>query len=254
MHTNPSPVSPPPLPGRRFLTAEWRNLLMINYPIDPALLEPWRPSGTELDFYRGRTFVSMVGFQFLNTRVLGWPIPGHRNFDEINLRFYVRRQVAGEIRRGVVFISEIVPRRAIAWVARWLYNEKYIRYPMRSQVLLPTTEQPGQVEYTWKARGRTHGLAARFTGDPARPDPASEEAFIAEHYWGYSAQPDGTTVEYQVEHPPWELWPATDVRFDCDVEQQYGPAFVAPLHQPPSSAFVAVGSEVAVYRGQRGSG
>jgi uncharacterized protein YqjF (DUF2071 family) len=70
-------------PGK-FLTAEWRYLAMINYEIDPAILLPHVPRGTELDEWQGKTFVSMVGFHFLNTRVLGVPLPFHRNFAEIN--------------------------------------------------------------------------------------------------------------------------------------------------------------------------
>ena len=78
--------------ARRFLTAEWRYLVMLNYQIEPDLLRPFLPQGTELDSWQGQTFVSIVGFNFLNTRLLGLPIPGHINFEELNLRFYVRRK------------------------------------------------------------------------------------------------------------------------------------------------------------------
>ncbi len=120
-----------------FLTAEWRDLLMVNFIVDPAVLHPWIPRGTELDFDGGRTFVSVVGFRFQRTRVLGLPIPGHVNFDEVNLRFYVRRKRGTEWVKGVVFVKELVPRRAIAWIARTLYNENYVRVPMRSSVTPP---------------------------------------------------------------------------------------------------------------------
>ena len=95
---------------RPFLTACWRHLVMLNFTADPALLEPYVPPGTQLDFHDGRTFLSIVGFRFLNTRILGIPIPFHTNFDEVNLRFYVRRETPAGPRRGVVFIREIVPR------------------------------------------------------------------------------------------------------------------------------------------------
>src|SRR5579864_4477520 len=107
-----------------FLTAEWRNLAMLNYEIDPNLLREYVPAGVELDQWNGHTFMSLVGFSFLNTKVLGLPIPFHRNFEEVNLRFYVRRNTRNEIRRGVVFIKEIVPRWAIAFVARSVYGER----------------------------------------------------------------------------------------------------------------------------------
>ena len=142
--------------GRRFLSAAWRNLVMLNYEIDPTVLRPLIPKGTELDPWNGRYFVSVVGFLFLQTRVLGVPIPFHRNFEEVNLRFYVRRQARDGWRRGVVFVKEIVPRIAIAAVARWIYNENYVACPMSSSVRLPDEARgtPGWAEYRWTNRGR----------------------------------------------------------------------------------------------------
>src|SRR5262245_60741200 len=121
---------------RRFLTAEWRHLVMLNYEIDPAALRARVPAGTELDSWNGKTFVSLVGFRVLRTRVLGVPVLFHRSsigkgisrtswgsFEEVNLRFYVRRRAPEGWRRGVVFVKEIVPKAAVAAVARWVYNE-----------------------------------------------------------------------------------------------------------------------------------
>ncbi|HEX7980960.1 MAG TPA: DUF2071 domain-containing protein, partial [Gemmatimonadaceae bacterium] len=107
-----------------FLTAEWRWLVMLNYEVPPEVLAPYVPRGTSLDLWQGHALVSVVGFRFIETRVIGVPIPFHRHFDEVNLRFYVRRELpGGEARRGVVFIRELVPKPMIAWVARALYNE-----------------------------------------------------------------------------------------------------------------------------------
>ena len=60
---------------QRFLTAHWQDLIMANYAVDPSLLEPRLPAGTELDLQDGKCFVSPVGFMLLDTRVLGIPIP-----------------------------------------------------------------------------------------------------------------------------------------------------------------------------------
>ena len=118
-----------------FLAAEWRDLLIINYEVDPALLFPRLPAGTSLDLFEGRALVSLVGFRFLQTRVRGIAIPGYQDFEELNLRFYVtHRTPAGELRRGVCFIGEFVPRRAIAWVARWVYGEPYRALPLRHRL------------------------------------------------------------------------------------------------------------------------
>jgi len=231
---------------RVFLTAEWRNLLMVNYVVDPALLEPLVPVGTELDLWNGRAYVSIVGFRFLRTNVMGVPVPFHRNFDEVNLRFYVRRQVDGAWRSGVTFVKEIVPRRAIAFVARTLYNENYVRLPMCSEVSVP-----GSVRYGWRHAGDWEAVSATTDGDAGVPAPDSEESFITEHYWGYARQRDGSTVEYGVEHPRWRVWRCTAAQLTSRVNLLYGPTFVRYLAGPPASAFLAEGSPVIVRRGVR---
>ena len=233
-----------------FLTAAWRNLVMLNYEVDPAILRPRVPRGTELDSFEGRTYASVVGFLFLDTRVLGVPIPFHRDFEELNLRFYVRRESGGELRRGVVFVKEIVPRAAIAWVARTVYNENYVAMPMKHHVRIPDATGDGRVEYSWQAGERWSRVAARIAGAPVPMAPGSHEEFIAEHYWGYAAQRDGSAVEYEVEHPPWRVWRALDPVLDCDVAQLYGDEFRAALSSAPASSFVAEGSEIVVRRGR----
>jgi uncharacterized protein YqjF (DUF2071 family) len=236
--------------SRRFLSAAWRYLVMLNYDIDPLILRPLVPKGTELDPWNGRYFASMVGFRFLETRVLGIPIPFHRNFDEINLRFYVRRKANDGWRRGVVFVKEIVPRFAIAAVARWVYNENYVSCPMKSTIRLPDHNSAGSVNYGWTWRSRTNSVSAEFQGTPMLPAAGSEEEFITEHYWGYVPQRNGSSLEYRVDHPQWRVWRATAAKLDCDVQGFYGDVFHQALSQPPSSAFVAEGSEVAVYKGE----
>lgn len=234
-----------------FLSATWRYLVMLNYAIDPAALAPLVPSGTELDSWRGRTFASMVGFLFLDTRVLGLPVPLHRDFEEVNLRFYVRRRdpVDGW-RRGVVFVKEIVPKPAIAWTARLLYGEQYVALPMRHQIVSPDSGSPLAVEYGWRHQGSWQRLGVRPVGaaEPVASD--SQEEFITEHYWGYSNRRGRQTVEYQVEHPRWRVWQAGETWFDCDVAAMYGPQFVESLSGQPSSAFLADGSDVTVRQGQ----
>lgn len=216
---------------------------MLSYEIDPLALAPWIPAGTAIDSWQNRTFITIVGLHFVDTRLLGIPVPFHRSFEELNLRFYVRRHVGNEVRHGVVFLRELVPRRAIAAVARAIYNEPYRAVPMRSRI--DWTAVPA-VEYAWRVRGRWDTLAARATGSVALPDPESLEAFITEHYWGYTRQRDGGTVEYRVAHAQWRVWQATDVRLDADLHAVYG-AEVAQRLVSPVSTFIADGSPVAVY-------
>jgi uncharacterized protein YqjF (DUF2071 family) len=238
--------------ARSFLTAQWRNLVMLNYAIDPELLRDHVPKGTEIDIWNGRTFVSLVGFQFLDTRLLGIGIPFHRNFPEVNLRFYVRHHAVDDWHRGVVFIKEIVPRSAVSLVARWVYNEQYVTLPMRNSVELPSADndQRGSIGYSWKWAGTWCQLSATMHGEPSPLAPGSEEEFITEHYWGYSSQRDGSTLEYAVEHPSWRVWKADESRFEGNIGTLYGSEFANVLAGQPSSAFVAEGSEIVVRQGR----
>jgi uncharacterized protein YqjF (DUF2071 family) len=233
-----------------FLRAEWRHLAMLNYRVPPALLEPLVPAGTQLDAYDGVTYVSVVGFLFERTRILGLTIPFHKNFEEVNLRFYVRRAVAGEVRRGVTFIRELVPRAAIAMTASVLYNEPYRAMTMRHRIDRDGDSLSG-VEYGWSADGDWTTLRAAVAGPSQALTAGSEEEFITEHYWGYTRQRDGGTVEYRVEHAPWRVWRATAASLDGNLAGVYGDAFATVLAGPPQSAFVADGSAVTVYSPSR---
>lgn len=228
---------------------------MASFPVPPDLLQPHVPAGTRLDRWEGRAWCSVVAFRFTETRILGWSVPGHRHFVEINVRFYVRRDGPAGERRGVVFLREIVPRRAIAWLARVVYHEPYLARPTRDRVVDPTASAPGTVEYAWRDGERWAGLQVELRGEPAIPAEGTFEAFIAEHYWGYNRQPDGSTLEYRVDHPRWAVWPAGDVSLSSDVAAGWGsdlvPLFGAVLRGGPARAFVAAGSLVAVYRGER---
>lgn len=237
---------------RAFLTAEWRYLVMLNYDVDPAVLHALVPRHTVLDLWNGRAIVSMVGFRFLRTRVLAVPVPLHRNFDEVNLRFYVRHTTPeGEVRRGVVFVRELVPRSAIAMVARLAYNEPYWSVPMRSRVPRAEMEDPGRMSYEWRTGSRWQHVAATANGPPALPPVTSEESFISEHFWGYTRQRDGGTVEYHVTHPRWRIWSASAPSLDADVPRLYGSSFARALSVAPASAFIAEGSPVTVFRPRR---
>lgn len=236
---------------RPFLTARWDDLVLLNFRCPRELLEPLVPRGTALDSWRGDTLVSLVGFFFRNTRVLGLRIPFHHTFEEVNLRFYVRRTTSsGETRRAVVFIRELVPRTAIAALARWTYNEPYLAVPMDHRSSLSET-QGGAVEYSWRHRDAPFAISASVSGPAILPPADSDAEFITEHYWGYTRQRDGSTIEYQVEHPQWPTWEASSAQFAGDGAALYGPAFGEVLASRPHSVFVAKGSEIAVHVGAR---
>jgi uncharacterized protein YqjF (DUF2071 family) len=235
--------------SRRFLTAEWRDLVIANYAVTPDLLTPLVPRGTTLDLWEGQALVSLVGFRFVGTRVLGVGVPGHRDFEEVNLRFYVRRRAGTEVRRAVVFVRELVPRRAIAWTARALYNEPYRALPMRHDI--QARDRSRTVTYEWRERGGWCSLAAETRGPPQDLRTGSKAEFITEHFWGYTRQRDGGTIEYRVTHPRWQVWEAPVVHVAGDLRSTYGDAFATAMHGPPEDAFVAVGSPVTVFRPMR---
>jgi len=223
---------------------------MLNYEVDPGLLRSFVPAGTELDRWNGKVFASLVGFRFLKTRIFGFTIPFHANFDEVNLRFYVRRRVGDEVRRGVVFVKEIVPRRAIAFVARTFYHENYVALPMAHEIR-STGDSGLAVAYRWRTGTGWSALGLEVQGKAELPNDGSHEQFITEHYWGYAAQPDGGCVEYRVTHPSWRVWSARRAEFEGEVEELYGKEIAAVLRGTPVSAFLAEGSAVTVMRGRR---
>lgn len=224
---------------------------MLNYAVDPGLLAEFVPSSTELDVFEGRAFLSLVGFQFNETRLhasLGaFGIPFHRSFEEVNLRFYVRHKE----KRGVVFIRELVPRFAIAATARLCYGEKYSSVPMAHRIRIDMETNEVEAEYSWGAAGHRCAVRVSTEGESFLPAEGSLSQFITEHYWGYAAQRGDGCVEYQVLHPRWVVRSAGEAGFSGDAAPFYGAEFAKVLSRPPDSAFLAEGSAVTVFRGAK---
>jgi uncharacterized protein len=228
---------------RPFLTANWRYLAMLNFVVDPKIVAPLVPPETEIDFENSETFLSVVGFLFLDTRLLGLPIPLHRDFEEVNLRFYVRKKSADTWRRGIVFVRELVPRRAIATVARVFYGKNYLALPMKHQI-----DHVGpklSVEYSWRRGRKWESLKLTATCQALTIPAGSHAEFITEHYWGYTCFRGGCS-EYRVNHPRWKVWNAESFELNADVAPLYGEQFVEPLSAKPRSAFIADGSPIEV--------
>jgi uncharacterized protein len=237
--------------ARVFLSAEWRSLAMLNYRVDSSVLLPRVPRGTELDLFDGAAYVSIVGFLFRKTRLLGIPVPGHTQFDEVNLRFYVRREVDGEVRHGVTFLRELVPKRAIALVARMAYNEPYLAVPMRHELgVVAPGGAPRSVEYAWRTRDASQWSRVRLEprGEGVSASPGSEEAFITQHFWGYTRTRSGGTIEYEVQHPKWDVWSVAKSSVEGDTSDVFGDEFAAIFKSSPHSAVYCDGSAVTVHR------
>jgi uncharacterized protein YqjF (DUF2071 family) len=233
-----------------FLSAEWRDLVMLNYEVDSRLLEKFVPDGTVPDSFLGKSYVSLVGFRFCRTKLFGSiAVPLHGEFEEVNLRFYVRRKHADENRRGVVFIAEIVPRQAVAQLARLLYGENYVCLPMKHNVTGNGSQRT--IEYQWRLENRWCRMAAVATGAPEPAREGSLEQFITEHYWGYSTGRAGGSLEYHVSHAPWQVWVSNKAAFEGDASKLYGAELAHVLKGTPSSAFIADGSAVTVFKGHK---
>lgn len=227
-----------------FLKAEWRKLALANYIIDPKYLTEFVPAGTELDLWNENCYVSLVGFMFKNTKLLGLKIPFHINFEEVNLRFYVRRFENGEWKRGVVFIKEIVPKRALTIVANTIYHENYETLPMRHS--WKKTDDTRIVEYKWKKAGKENKIQVTANKEPFDIISGSETEFITEHYWGYAKVNNKRTNEYRVTHPRWKAYEVTDYKIDVDFGAVYGEKFEFLNTLEPDSVMLAEGSKITV--------
>ena len=229
-----------------FLTAAWKNLIMANYKVHPDVFKNFLPAKTELDFFNGHVYVSVVGFMFMNTRLLGMKIPFHINFEEVNLRFYVRYNDEGTWKRGTVFIKEIVPKPAISFIANTVYHEKYCTKKMHH--FFKEIENGLSTGYQWKHQNKWNRLEVVTEKAAAPMQPGSKEEFIAEHYWGYSKYTDTITYEYNVQHPAWRVYNVKEYTIDCDFGSLYGEEFARLQNLNPDSVFMAAGSDVAVLK------
>jgi len=235
--------------SQTFLTAQWRKLVMANYIVDRTVLMPYVPAHTRLDLFEGKCFVSLVGFMFEDTRLLGFKVPRHVRFEEVNLRFYVHHTGAGGRKRGVVFIKELVPRVALSFVANTFYGEHYETLPMRHKWY--QSKAGLVVNYRWKKGGAWQKLQVVASPEAIPIASGSEEEFITEHYWGYTKLRNGRTSEYEVVHPRWDIYPVQRYSIDVEFARMYGPDFALLNGMTPASVLLAEGSEVTVRSGAR---
>lgn len=235
-----------------FLTAEWRKLAIANYEIDPALLFPYLPFGTELDLWEGKCYVSLIGFMFKDVKLLGFSIPFHTDFEEVNLRFYVKRldPVTKEWKRGVVFIKEIVPKPAITFVANTVYGENYQTMKMSHKWIENKNDR--EIEYTWQKNSKSNktekinSIYLKAAKNLSEIEEGSKTEFITEHYWGYAKQNDKKTNEYEVTHPKWQKYDVLDYEIKADFGGIYGQEFSFLDNQKPASVMLAEGSKITV--------
>lgn len=215
--------------------------------MDPALIAHLAPRGLEPDTRDGRAFASLVAFDFLDTRVLGVRILGHADFPEVNLRSYVVEPGSG--RRGVFFVRELVPRRAIVWVARTIYNEPYSHARMSSRVA--RTDASLEVRHEWTVDKRASSLMIRADVGAAVPDERSEAHFFKEHQWGFGRDRRGRTLMYEVHHPVWATHVVRETAINVDFGTLYGSEWAPLTNAAPHSVMLAAGSAVQVHNAKK---
>jgi uncharacterized protein YqjF (DUF2071 family) len=228
-----------------FLKANWEDIIMANYEIDPQLLVPFLPKGVELDFYNGKCFVSLVGFMFKKTKLFTISIPFFGNFEEINLRFYVKKiEDNGNIKRGVVFINETIPYPIVAWVANKLYNEHYTVVATKHEIVLE--ESSKKVKFEWLVNKKWNSIAVTTSTTSEKMEPNSLERFIYDHYYGYTKINENETEEYKLQHPSWKVSEVLNYQIECNFEAMYGKSFAVLSQTKPEAVFIADGSAVGI--------
>lgn len=227
-----------------FLSAKWQNLIMANYEIDPSYLLPYLPQGVELDYFHGKTYISLVGFLFKDTSIFNIPIPFMGTFEEVNLRFYVVRKEGNKIKRGVVFINETVPNKIVAWIANKLYKEHYIAIPTKHKWKVSTDKK--EIQYDWKVKSKWNSIQVEASAIKQKMEIGSMEEFIFEHYFGYTKVNSKHTIEYKINHPKWEINSINNYQIICDFAAFYGDGFNVLNATKPHSVMLAEGSDISV--------
>jgi uncharacterized protein YqjF (DUF2071 family) len=227
-----------------FLKANWGNIIMANYAIDPEILKPFLPKGVELDLYNGKAYVSLVGFMFKKTKLFNIPIPFFGTFEEINLRFYVQRKEEGITKRGVVFINETIPYRIVAWMANKLYNEHYTVVPTRHSIVENSDSK--KIKFDWLLNKKWNSIYVEASNESFKMENNTLEKFIYEHYFGYTKIDENNTEEYRLQHPSWKINTVLNSKIDCDFKAMYGESFSVLNDTEPEAVFIAEGSSVKI--------
>ncbi|RKS03430.1 YqjF family protein [Flavobacterium sp. 102] len=227
-----------------FLKANWENIIMVNYEIDPEILLPYLPKGVSLDLFEGKAYVSLVGFMFKETKIFNIPIPWIGTFEEINLRFYVKREEGLIVKRGVVFVNETIPYRLVASIANLLYKEHYTVVPTKH--LFSKYGQNQQLKFEWLLNKKWNSIFVETNQLAEEMQPNSFEQFIYRHYYGYTKVKENITEEYRLRHRTWKVYPVNRYVIDCDFSAMYGDAFAVLNQTKPMAVFVADGSSVKV--------
>lgn len=230
--------------------AEWREIVVISFEIDPKILRSYVPPKTEIDSFEGATFVSLMARVCKNVKPYGWPIVFAKSVEQVQLRFYVKRQTAEGYRRGVCLIRDYVPSKKVSLFLNWMFKHRFnqVRIQRESKNFdkaLP--DAMPEVEYRWETGDVWNHVKVKARSEMRKQEKETKESFVLDHHFGYTVR-EGKTYEFFVEYNPWALWDAKSGSFECDTEQVFGRHFVRALKQRPASVFLARGSEVIIHK------
>lgn len=212
----------PSRPVRRAVfTQQWRDLTMLHWPVDPAVVAPLLPAGTVPDVLAGVTYVGLVPFVMARVGILGTPpLPYLAGFPETNVRLYAVDPRTG--RRGVVFRSLEAARLLPVVAARVSYHLPYLW--ARMAVRHGTGPDARTVSYEsarrWPGPRGAGGLVRVRIGEPVAAD---ELALFLTARWGlFSTWYGGRTAYAPVDHPAWPLHRAELVDLSDDLVRTAG--------------------------------
>ena len=192
-----------------FMTGHWEDLIMVTFEVDKAILEPYLPKDTEIDLFNGKALMSMVAFTFSKVKFFGIKVPFHQQFGQINFRFYAKSKT--DDTKGVVFIKEFAPKPLIASVANLCYNEPYFYKSIRRNKTL----KQGRINMKYSYGNlKIKASAKEKTG---KLNPNTLKHFVVDRYIAYIKSYSGKTVQYKINHRPWELYDATSVTIENDI-------------------------------------
>jgi uncharacterized protein len=191
------PAVAPALDGRVLFDQRWTDLAFLHWPVDPDVVAPYLPRGTEPDVIDGVTYVGLIPFHMRGAGAgRGHPTEYLGDFLETNVRLY---SVDATDRHGVVFRSLEASRLATVLAARWGYRLPYVWSRMR-------VERYGDV-WTWSSvrrwphRGLRTQIAIRV-GAVVAPTPL--DIWLTAR-WGLHHRVAGRTIWTPNEHEAWPL-------------------------------------------------
>ena len=237
-----------------FVSAYWSDLILLSYAVPDRLLLP-RIAPFDLDYWDGQAYVSVVGFHFGKTRILGVPpgplLPNVANFAQWNLRTYVRRKVnevgsshAKQAAGGIVFLKEFVPSPMVTGLVRTLYNENYVTAPL--SLTLQSEGNTLDVCYSLEVGGRKHTIAAKSVLAPSKLKAGSADEFFIERYWGSPGAYGNKVISFQIAHAPWNTYDISSCDVDADFGLLYGKDWEFLNNRKPDYAAWCDGSSVGI--------